>query len=59
MGSTSMCTIARRAVLEIKLDEDDIERIRKYASDAKRGGWQQRVLTIFGRVLNLEHDAAP
>jgi len=44
---------ARRGLLEIKLDDDDIERIRKYASDSKRGGWQKRILAIFGRVLHL------
>ena len=44
---------ARRRLLEIKLDENDIDRIRKYASDSSRGGWQKRILSIFGRVLEL------
>ncbi len=44
---------ARRSFLEIKLDEDAIERIRKYASDSSRGGWQKRILIIFARVLEL------
>ncbi len=45
---------ARRPTLEITLDEDDIERIRKCAADSKKDGWQTRVLMIFGRVLNLD-----
>jgi hypothetical protein len=45
---------ARRNTLEVKLDDDDIERIRKYAADARHGGWQQRILAIFGRVLSLD-----
>lgn len=44
---------ARRPSLEIKLDDDDIERIRAYAADSKKGGWQKRILIIFGRVLDL------
>lgn len=44
---------ARRPSLEIRLDDDDIERIRQYAADSKRGGWQRRMLTIFGRELDL------
>lgn len=48
---------ARRGSLEIKLDEDDIDRIRKYAADSKHGGFQQRILKIFGRLLQ-EMDAA-
>ena len=49
---------SRRPTLEIKLDDDDIERIRKYAADSTRGGWQKRILTIFGRVLELDQPAA-
>jgi hypothetical protein len=41
-----------RATSEIKLDEDDLERIRKYAGDSKHGGFQKRILDIFGRLLN-------
>ena len=44
----------RRPLSEIRLEDDDIDRIRQYASDSTRGGWQTRVLTIFGRVLTLE-----
>ena len=44
---------ARRPTLEIKLDDADIDRIRAYAADSKRGGWQQRILAIFGRTLGL------
>jgi hypothetical protein len=43
----------RKGTQEIGLDDDDIDRIRKYAADSRRGGWQQRVLAIFGRVLDL------
>jgi hypothetical protein len=49
---------ARRRSLEIRLDDDDIEKIRHYAADSKRGGWQKRVLTIFGRLLSLDTPAA-
>jgi len=45
---------ARRGSLEIRLEEDDIVRIREYAANSKRGGWQSRTLKIFGRVLGLE-----
>jgi hypothetical protein len=45
---------ARRGSLEIRLEEDDIVRIREYAANSKRGGWQARTLKIFGRVLGLE-----
>jgi hypothetical protein len=45
---------ARRPALEIKLDDEDIERIRKYAADSKRGGWQARILNIFGRLLETD-----
>jgi hypothetical protein len=44
---------ARPRTQEIKLDEDDVGRIRQYAADATRGGWQARMLKIFGRVLGL------
>ncbi len=40
--------------MKIDLDEDDIDRIRKYAADSKHGGWQKRILNIFGRVLDLK-----
>lgn len=48
---------ARRQTLEIKLDDGDIERIRKYAEDSKRGGWQARILAIFGRLLETDFSA--
>ena len=43
----------RKGPQEIRLDDDDIERIREYAANSKQGGWQTRVLAIFGRVLEL------
>lgn len=50
---------ARRPSLEIRLDDDDIDRIRQYANDSQRGGWQKRMLTIFGRVLDLGSGSGP
>ncbi|MFN7979524.1 MAG: hypothetical protein U0P30_15430 [Vicinamibacterales bacterium] len=41
----------RRASRELKLEDDDIERIAAYAFDYKNGGWQTRLLGIFGREL--------
>ena len=49
---------ARRGTLEIRLDEDDLDRIRKYAADASHGGWQTRTLKIFGRLLDEGSGAA-
>lgn len=43
---------ARRGSLEIRLDEDDISKIRKYAADSKHGGFQARTKKIFGRLLD-------
>jgi hypothetical protein len=39
------------ATSEIELDRDDLERIPKYAFDYKNGGWQTRLLRIFGSSL--------
>jgi hypothetical protein len=41
----------RRGTSELKLSEEDIERIAHYAFDLGNGGWQTRLLGIFGRVL--------
>jgi hypothetical protein len=46
----------RTATREVRLDDDDIEKIREYAANSKQGGWQKRILNIFGRVLNLHAD---
>ena len=43
----------RRPTQEIRLDDGDTERIKQYAFDSKRGGWQARMLKIFGRALTL------
>lgn len=48
----------RKGTQEIRLDEDDIARIREYAADSKHGGWQARILKIFGRVLDLDEPPA-
>ena len=41
----------RRATQEIRLEEKDLEDIPHFAFDFKKGGWQTRLLTIFGRTL--------
>jgi hypothetical protein len=41
----------RTGTQEIGLDDDDIEQIREYAANSNHGGWQARMLRIFGRVL--------
>ena len=35
----------------IELDDDDLRRIPEYAFDAGQGGFQNRLIKIFGRVL--------
>jgi hypothetical protein len=35
----------------IVLKEEDLERIPRYAFDYKGGGWQGRLIAIFGRTL--------
>lgn len=36
---------------KILLSDDDFEKIPQYAFDYKNGGWQGRLLAIFGRSL--------
>jgi predicted amidohydrolase YtcJ len=43
----------RKGTQEIGLDPDDMDKIREYAANSKQGGWQTRMLKIFGRVLSL------
>lgn len=38
---------------ELTLENEDIERILKYGSKPKSGGWQKRIYKIFGRHLNF------
>lgn len=40
-----------RATGELMLSGKDIERIARYAFDYRRGGWQGRLMRIFGRTL--------
>lgn len=40
-----------RATNELVLDADDLERIPRYAFDYGNGGWEDRLTSIFGRVL--------
>jgi hypothetical protein len=49
----------RRGTQELKLEDDDIRRIQQYAFDYKNGGWQTRLVGIFGRTLgnNLGREA--
>ena len=41
----------RRGVSELKLTDDDLERIPQYAFDYEQGGWEDRLIGIFGRTL--------
>jgi len=38
----------------IDLSEDDLEKIHRYAFDYGNGGWEDRLVRIFGRVLGGE-----
>jgi hypothetical protein len=40
-----------RATSEIRLSDTDIGDIANYAYDYEQGGWQDRLESIFGRVL--------
>lgn len=44
----------RRGTQELQLSDDDIEKIARYAFDMGNGGWQTRLIGIFGRVLGPE-----
>ncbi len=48
----------RRGTSELKLSDNDVQRIAQYAFDFKNGGWQTRLVGIFGRSLgpNLGRD---
>lgn len=35
----------------LELDSSDLEKIRRYAFSYRSGGWQGRLLAIFGRTL--------
>ena len=50
----------RRPTKELKLSDDDLERIPKYAFDYKQGGWEDRLKGIFSRTLgpNLGREPA-
>jgi hypothetical protein len=41
----------RRSTSELKLTDDDLQRIPQYAFDYKQGGWEDRLVRIFGRTL--------
>jgi hypothetical protein len=38
----------------IELTDQDAERIARYAFDYKNGGWQKRLIAIFGRTLGAQ-----
>ena len=40
-----------RTTGELDLTEEDLERIPRYAFDYGNGGWENRLVAIFGRVL--------
>ena len=48
----------RRGTSELKLSDDDVDRIARYAFEYGNGGWEDRLIGIFGRVLgpNLGRD---
>lgn len=39
------------ATHDIRLDDDDLDDIPRYAFDYKHGGWETRLLAIFSRTL--------
>jgi hypothetical protein len=43
-----------RGTRELVLDAGDIERIARYAFDYGHGGWEDRLMFIFGRTLGPE-----
>jgi hypothetical protein len=51
----------RRGTKELKLSDDDLEKIPRYAFDYKQGGWEERLKAIFGRELgpNLGREIEP
>ena len=46
----------RRGTQELRLDEQDYNDIRRYALDYKQGGWETRLIRIFGRHLGPKLD---
>ncbi|WP_308984963.1 hypothetical protein [Thalassobacterium sedimentorum] len=40
--------------MHIELDDNDLERIQRYAFDYGNGGWETRLTGIFGRHLGQE-----
>ncbi|HEX2762799.1 MAG TPA: hypothetical protein VHM92_02985 [Allosphingosinicella sp.] len=36
---------------ELDLDQDDLEKIPRYAFDYKQGGWEDTLIAIFSRTL--------
>src|SRR5437867_1557286 len=49
----------RRGTSEIILDDQDQENIAHYAFDFKQGGWQTRLVKIFGRELGSQLGREP
>jgi hypothetical protein len=43
-----------RSTRELSLDPRDLERIPRYAFDYGNGGWEARLVKIFGRALGAE-----
>jgi hypothetical protein len=43
---------------ELELSSEDLERIQRYAFGYKGGGWQNRLLKIFGRTLGPNLDGS-
>jgi hypothetical protein len=41
----------RRGTGELKLTDEDLERLARYAFDMGNGGWEDRLIGIFGREL--------
>lgn len=48
-----------RATGEIVLTPQDRERIERYAFDYGNGGWESRLVAIFGRTLGPKLDRNP
>jgi hypothetical protein len=47
----SLQTKVDRYTRRVVLDADDLEKIPRYAFDYVNGGWEARLLAIFGRTL--------
>lgn len=43
-------------IMQLVLDDDVLEKIPRYAFKYKQGGWQKKLISIFGRHLGQQLD---